>query len=375
MNPLGDPGSFEDSHSTYTTAPPTQTTLSHLTAVGTKITNTPGLAFRFLTINVQGFQSSAIATSVQMLGNECKTCHADFVGITEPNVDLYQPSVYSQVREGILSIDQSTQVTKSTTPFTFPSAYKPGGVVTFMFERLCCRSGKSWTDPTGQGRYVVNTVMGNNNKTLAIVTTYQVHFDAPAGPTSIRTQRDAVTQIKSPSVTQVDTRATFWKDMIILINNLHDMGHKVMLMGDFNESLYTGRRRDLSNLATICGLVDPLHITCPDAANAPTFLRGSHRIDFILVDDDIAHGIVGCGILAPNPALSPAHRAVFCDISFDAIFGMPAVTLQTRLNRTVTPTNIRACAAMSPSSDCLIRAIVSPAVCDITRESSEVRSK
>ena len=138
----------------------------------------------------------------------------------------------------------------------------------------------------------------------------------------------------------------FWKDLTMLIQNLQDSNHKIILMGDFNESIYSGRRKELSALVTTCGLIDPMFTTCPDGANAPTFFRGSHRIDYVLVDEDIQHAVVGCGILAPNPALSPAHRAVFCDVSLDAIFGMPASALPSRLNRTVTTTNIPACMAM-----------------------------
>ena len=59
-------------------------------------------------------------------------------------------------------------MTSAATPFVFPSAYKPGGIVSFMFERFCCRSGKSWSDPSGQGRYVVNTIIGTNKVSLAI---------------------------------------------------------------------------------------------------------------------------------------------------------------------------------------------------------------
>ena len=134
--------------------------------------------------------------------------------------------------------------------------------------------------------------------------------------------------------------------MAILLKNLQDSNHRVVILGDFNESLYSGRRTDLANLATACGLIDPMQMICPQSANAPTFLRGSHRIDYILVDEDIVHGVTGFGLMAPNPALSPSHRGVFCDISFDAIFGMPAATVPSRMTRTVTNNNIPACIEM-----------------------------
>ena len=58
--------------------------------------------------------------------------------------------------------------------------------------------------------------------------------------------------------------------MTILINNLQDSNHKVVLMGDFNESIYSGRRKDLADLTTTCGLVDPCYTICPDT---PTLLH------------------------------------------------------------------------------------------------------
>ena len=343
MNLNTSPGSFEDSHPT--SQEPSLDSLRH-DPVGTPITDPPNESFRFLFINVQGFQSSTITAAVGMFGDECKKCHADYVGIAEPNIDLSQPLIRCKARDGILAIDRYTKMASSTTPFHFPSAYKPGGIMSFLFERACCRSGRSWSDPSGQGRYVVNTILGSNDTNVAIITAYQVHYSAPFGSTSIRKQRNVAMQARNPDTQNPDTRSAFWADIATLINNLRADDHKIILMGDFNESLYSGPRQDLKTLAETCGLVDPLQTFAPDASNNPTYLRGKHKIDYILVDKDIEFAVTGCGISAPNPGLSPSHRAIFCDISFASIFGTPASAPSSRLTRKVSTGNIPACLAM-----------------------------
>ena len=114
-------------------------------------------------------------------------------------------------------------------------------------------------------------------------------------------------------------------------------------MGDFNESLFGGRRHALADLCKKHNFWIQFSLQHAKHCDTPTFIHGSHRIDYIVMDEHLMDGCTRCGILPFDPALSPSHRAVFCDISLDAIFGTPAVNLTSSRTRLITPSDQNTC--------------------------------
>ena len=148
-----------------------------------------------------------------MFCDAAKTVHADFAGVTEANIDFKQPEVRYFMTDGARSIDRSCKISTATSDHLFPSHFKPGGVATLSFRRLSSRHARHWSDSSGQGRWVINTFLWQPCHNLAIITTYQVHFSAPTGPTSIRTQRQMVSNMEDPEATPVDIRESYWSDI------------------------------------------------------------------------------------------------------------------------------------------------------------------
>ena len=168
-------------------------------------------------------------------------------------------------------------------------------------------------------------------------------FSAPTGPTSIRTQRQMISNMEDPEAEPVDIRESYWSDIGNVIQASKNDNHLVIVMGDFNESLFGGRRHALADLCKKHNLVDPIQLKHAQHCDTPTFIHGSHRIDYIVMDESLMDGCVRCGILPFDPAFSPSHRAVYCDISLDAVFGTPAVNLISSRTRLITPSDQRTC--------------------------------
>ena len=109
-----------------------------------------------------------------------------------------------------------------------------------------------------------------------------------------------------------------------------------MLLGNFNESIYNNQSGKLHTLATNHDLYDPLKHLPKSSRDTPTFILGQHCLDFILVDKELAMSITGAGIAAFDPLLSPCHRPVFCDISFQRAYSTPPPSLYSAAGRLAT---------------------------------------
>ena len=180
-----------------------------------------------------------------MFCDAAKTAHADFAGVTEANIDFTQPEVRYFTTEGARSIDRCCKIVNRHIKHNFLRISNPEESPLFSFRRLSSRHAKHWSDSSGQGRWVINTFSGNHSHNLAIITTYQVHFSSPTGPTSIRTQRQMISNMDDPEADIIDIRESYWTDIGNVIKTLKDDNHLVILMGDFNESLFGGRRHAL----------------------------------------------------------------------------------------------------------------------------------
>ena len=59
-----------------------------------------------------------------MFCDAAKTVHADFVGVTEANIDFKQPEVRYFMTDGARSIDKSCKVSTATSDHIFPFPFQ-----------------------------------------------------------------------------------------------------------------------------------------------------------------------------------------------------------------------------------------------------------
>jgi hypothetical protein len=58
-----------------------------------------------------------------------------------------------------------------------------------------------------------------------------------------------------------------------------------------------------------------------EQAAVPTYARGSKRLDYCVISEQMEPHIEGCGINLFNECIYSDHRALFIDINLSAFFG------------------------------------------------------
>ena len=119
-------------------------------------------------------------------------------------------------------------------------------------------------------------------------------------------------RIKSMIRFEINLRSNGDDDLEQHIITLQAKGNEIVLMIDANESL-TDRGSKLKELASTCNLTsvhEHLHADLPPPA---TYSRGSSKIDFILISENLLPACRRCGIEPIHAGVVSDHLALFMD--------------------------------------------------------------
>ena len=301
--------------------------------IGTPLSSDPGFFFRFLSLNVNGFDSHGTCQDVENLLRLCRKGNAHYVGFCETNVDFTTNSVRHEVSTAAKNSEPAMRCALLSSDIKTGSRYKPGGIATFARDKGSHRCSKIFSDDSGMGRYTVGLIGGNGCESIAAFTVYQCCRGAK-GPRSIFTQQKQI--LAQNGMKDVCPREKLWEDLGNEIKKFRAKGCKIVMMGDFNNSLYVSERDRFARFCTENDLIDPLENLIPDKKNAATHIMGSNRIDYILIQPDILPHVRGYGLTGINKPFISDHRAVFMDLDFRSLFGETMAPLRKGSRRMVT---------------------------------------
>ena len=300
--------------------------------IGTPFSSDPGQFFRFLTLNVNGLDSNAVSQDVENLLRLCRKGNAHYVGFCETNVDFTTPRVRHAISSTARNSEPAMKCTLACSDIKTGSVYKPGGIATFARDKGFHRTSKILPDKRKMGRYTVGLIAGNGKKSIAAFTIYQCGR-GKHGPRSIFSQQQAI--IVRDDIENDDPRELLWEDLGEEIRHYRGNGCLILLMGDFNCSLYSERDR-FKRFCADHNLVDPMASLMPDEKNEATFLLGSNRIDYILIEQELLQHVRGFGLTGITEPFISDHRAVFLDIDFGTLLRETMAPLVKSSRRMVT---------------------------------------
>jgi hypothetical protein len=84
----------------------------------------------------------------------------------------------------------------------------------------------------------------------------------------------------------------------------------------------------LATLVSTCGLVDPLALQHSTRPIPPSHIRGSERIDFILITPNLMPAVLSSGCLSSHAVFNSDHRAYFVDFDSHLLFSDPAYEIE-----------------------------------------------
>eukprot|EP00980_Cylindrotheca_fusiformis_P027514 scaffold20799_cov73-Cylindrotheca_fusiformis.AAC.3 len=177
------------------------------------------------------------------------------------------------------------------------------------------------------GRWSFVKYAGKAGKVITVVTAYQVcvrptnevgnmAFHQQVQHIATEAQQSGIT-ISAPQ-----PRLRFRTDLLKFLHELKRSGESIILMGDFNEDIGDSRSK-LQRLFQDdrLKLVDIIGRQHPSTLALPTYIRGSKRLDFILLTEDLIPAVRRCGYLPFHDHFRSDHRFAFIDFDQDILFG------------------------------------------------------
>ena len=185
-----------------------------------------------------------------------------------------------------------------------------GGTAIIAIENAVARTGSSGSDPSGLGRWSWLELKGAHG--TIIVSAYR--------PTATGTGAETVGNQHRQFLRQNDDdrtpRAAFLADLGKAIDDWHDQGKRVIIGMDANT--------DVCGTEMTQWAADHLLYEANADRHSPlpaTFDRGSKTIDGIFVS--VAFVAPKCGLLGFGEGIPSQHRAVWIDMSYNALTGHP----------------------------------------------------
>jgi endonuclease/exonuclease/phosphatase family metal-dependent hydrolase len=263
---------------------------------------------------------------------------ADILCIQEHNLDSTQYHVNQTLQQTARKHWQRSRLSLASSPIMFTGTWKPGGTAILSTGSITGRITATGSD--AWGRWCYHTFQGQHLRHITIITVYQVveKFTTDKG------QYTAASQQRSLLIRQgelhLDPRKAFQRDLRSFLQQLQELRHEVMILGDFNERL-GDNIHGTAQLAAEFNLTDILSIQHPHLQDTATYTRGHKRLDFALGSDRVAMAVQACGYEPFNYRFHSDHRAYFIDLNTELLFGSATQQLSQPSNRILHSNNIK----------------------------------
>jgi hypothetical protein len=188
------------------------------------------------------------------------------------------------------------------------------------------------------GRWTSQTYRGRADRSLTVISAYQVVTDHPAqGTTTAAAQQySLLLQTRDPLRSP---RAAFRRDLMEYIKQCQSQGHEILLTGDFNECI--GQEPDgMSKVTDECHLINLMTRSHPGKQLPNTYARGHRCLDYAFGSEAVAAAVQYAGYEPFNSHFPTDHRPYYVDLSISSLFGLQLQPLTRYEPRVLQATNI-----------------------------------
>jgi hypothetical protein len=276
----------------------------------------PDDIFRLYFQNVKGLRIGNNGLDILDYFCHMKSIGADIFGANEINVDTNHPLVQRLLRRHSNQVWEHSRIQTSSSQISFNSTRKPGGTLLGVTGNTTGRVMAQYSDP--MGRFSSLTLLGRMGKHITVISSYQVPKNSNlSGPTTAHTQQ--VLQLKRHGIPEQNPRRQFCAAIDIFLKEKIELGHQIILGGDFNEELGSSMQ-GFAYIVAKHNLTDVLRVNLGTSEEPATYSRGTKRLDYIFMTSDIASSVVSCGAEPFNHRFFSDHRGLYVDLKLSGIF-------------------------------------------------------
>ncbi|KAL3762213.1 hypothetical protein ACHAWU_004751 [Discostella pseudostelligera] len=153
---------------------------------------------------------------------------------------------------------------------------------------------------------------GRRDEGILIIVAYRVCQEAHDNPGAFTAYQQQYTALRTAGYARPNPRRQIFEDMLALITSKRALGFRPIVMMDANGD-YNGSDSDFASFVLRAGLADPFFEKF--STSPPTYIYGSTRLDYVLVDPALTHAIVRVGYLGTHEGAYSDH--VMAVVDFD----------------------------------------------------------
>ena len=242
---------------------------------------------------------------------------ADCYTLSETNINsnhVQTISKLSQQTRKLTNLPSRLFLNNSTIPFE--TSYQPGGTLQLLQGSITGRISQLTKDPLG--RWQTLRCIGKNNRVVNLITAYQVCTNPTnkTGTTAYHQQSSLLRQQNHPDT---NPRKHFRKDFIKMIQELYNKNELFIICGDWNQPLtHNSVSTQLCRRFQLC---DPYGTNYPDDKEFATYIRGTQRIDYILISSALLQSVINVGYEPFHFRNTGDHRSMYIDFDTQLLFG------------------------------------------------------
>jgi exonuclease III len=301
--------------------------------------------FRVFLQNPNGLRLSGSTLPLQQDLRTCSEYGAAAICLPEANLNWNIPSTRDLFSSLLRKTWRNSAYSTLQPPKEFLSNRQPGGTATVICDNWTSRIIERGADPLCLGRWSYITLRGKGTTKVTIVSAYNA-TSSQGDTTNYQQQLRSLSRLHrehNQKVT-VNPRRQFILDLQGWLEIKLLEGHKIVLGVDANDSynpdttgtptpleynpdrptVSASHNGKLSTLVASCGLKDPLALQHSSRPFPASHIRGSKRIDFILVTPHLQPAVLNSGSLAFHSLFHSDHRAYYVDFDTLLMFADPA---------------------------------------------------
>jgi hypothetical protein len=286
--------------------------------IGDTFSKCPPDLFRVWSANANGLSVADDFCAWHSLCTNLVPKRPSAIAISEPNIDFLQGDVRRKIEEIFRQHFGSVRLITATSCASAPTPWKPGGILLAIVGEWAQSVTAISRDDLG--RWVSATITGSEGQQATIFSCYNVVNTtiANSGPSTVYAQQYQLLRLTGDLTP--NPRRRFIDDLHMDLANRRRKEEELINCGDFNEQL--GANSQL--MARIAGrhdLFDVHQQRLGDTSNAPTYMRGTKKLDYVLASIALRATFRFCGINLFNKLLQSDHRALFADFALHTFLG------------------------------------------------------
>jgi hypothetical protein len=277
-------------------------------------TGTDGI-LRIAYQNIHGVHNNGFSIPTELEAIE--SLNIDIMGMSETNCP-WTPKTRSEFNFMMNQRFKSLRTIFASSPPTSNGRYQPGGNLLTVTGHTTGRITDSGSDPWG--RFCWYCLQGRRDEGVIVITAYRVcqRKHTNTGPHTAHRQQYILMRLDGE--TDPDPRQRLLTDLELLIWTHRENGYRPILLMDANGDYHAPLNPDMS-LATFIHnthLQDPFYEKFNMTPR--TYLHGTKRIDYILVNPVLAPSIKSIGYLGTHMGADSDHVMAFVDFDEAQLF-------------------------------------------------------